>query len=234
MKNYLFILFLTIATLTVNAQDSKKPATAKPAPATKPAAAKPAPAAKPTSVKDTPATKPTSTEQAKPVNDEDLQQAWQEYMTPGANHELLARYSGEWKQIITFWSAPGAQPTTSEVSCIIQMIFDGRYQESIHRGMVNDLPFEGRGLMAYDNAAGKFYSTWIDNMSTGVMQTAGTFDSKNQRMELKGEMVDPVTKKISKIREVVYFRSDNEQLHEMYTTPFGGVEYKSMEIRMMR
>jgi len=234
MKNYFFILFLTIASLTVNAQDTKKPAPAKPAPATKPAAAKPASAAKPTSVKDTPVAKPAQPEKSQPMSADQAQAAWMESMTPGTNHEMMAKYSGEWKEIVTLWNAPGAEPTTTEFSCIIEMVYENRYQESIHTGTINGVPFQGRGIIAFDNAAGKFISTWIDNMSTGVMYTSGTFDEKAQRMELRGEMVDPVTKKVSKIREVVYFKADNEQLHETYTTPFGGTEYKSMQIQMLR
>jgi hypothetical protein len=114
------------------------------------------------------------------------------------------------------------------------MIYEGRYQESVHNGTFNGMPFEGRGLMGYDNASGKFFSSWIDNMSTGMMYTTGTFDPKSQSLELRGEIVDPVSKKVSKIREVIYFKADNEQLHETYTTPAGGTEYKSMEIRMVR
>lgn len=228
MKTSLLLVLFILGSFIANAQETKKQ------PPVKPAASKPAPALKPTTVKSTPAPTPAKSEQAKPVSPEEIQAAWQEYMATGANHELMARASGKWKETITLWSAPGAEPTINEANCFIQMIYEGRYQESVHNGTFNGMPFEGRGFMAYDNAAGKFYSTWIDNMSTGIMQTSGSFDSKNLRLELRGEVVDPVTKKISKIREVIYFKADNEQLHETYTTPAGGKEYKSMEIRMVR
>jgi hypothetical protein len=230
MKIKLSTLLLMLSCTVLSAQDTKKPssskpATTKPAPTTKPAAVKEAPAAKPS---------PPKPEQAKKASEEDIQRAWQESMTPGPFHEMLARYTGDWKEIVTMWNAPGAEPVTMEMNCMIQMIYEGRYQESVHNGTFNGMPFEGRGFMAYDNAAGKFYSTWIDNMSTGIMCTSGTMDPKGQRLEMKGEVVDPITKKVSKIKEVVYFNADNEQIHETYTTPAGGTEYKSMEIRMVR
>jgi hypothetical protein len=46
--------------------------------------------------------------------------------------------------------------------------------------------------------------------------------------------MDPVTKKMMKIREVVYHNDKGEHILEMYTTPPGGKEYLSMEIVMVK
>ena len=39
------------------------------------------------------------------------------------------------------------------------------------------MPFEGMGIVGYDNLLKKFVSVWIDNMGTGLMPGTGTYDA---------------------------------------------------------
>lgn len=231
MKRFLLTVLLVSAVMGCSFAQTKS--------TTKPVANPKAPtsgSAKPTPPRDLPAQKPAPAkpDPAKQPGEEEMRRIQEEYMTPGENHERLAKSTGEWKEEIKMWMAPGTEPMVNLASCSVEMILGGRYQESIHRGVFNGMPFEGRGIVGYDNAARKFYSSWIDNMGTGIMFTEGVYDDKTNTVVFRGEMIDPVTKKAVKIREVVLFRSDTEQLFEMYTTPAGGVEFKSMEIRMTR
>jgi hypothetical protein len=52
-------------------------------------------------------------------------------------------------------------------TCTNTMILGGRYQQSMIKGNMMGMPFEGMGLLGYDNAQKLFYSTWVDNMGTG-------------------------------------------------------------------
>ncbi len=49
-----------------------------------------------------------------------------------------------------------------------------------------------------------------------------------------GTMVDPITGKERKVREVYTIVDDNTRKMEMFETVDGGEEYKSMEIVMKR
>ena len=159
--------------------------------------------------------------------------AWMAYMTPGDIHKMLEMANGEWKEELTFWMEPGGQPTKSEATCVNTMIMGGRYQESIHKGDMMGMPFEGKGICGYDNAKKVLQSVWIDNMGTGTTFLEGSFDPKTKTATLTGTMVDPSTGKSEKVRQVMKFIDDKTQYLEMYITK-NGKEFKNMEIKLTK
>jgi hypothetical protein len=155
-------------------------------------------------------------------------QAWMNYMTPGSIHQMMAKSAGSWAGKATFWM-PGAPATKADVETKQEMILGGRYLKSFNTGNMMGMPFEGIGLIAYDNAKKVFINSWIDNMGTGVMTLEGTWDDKSKSITFTGKMVDPMTGKDTPVKEVVKFIDDNNQVLEMYQQA-KGKEYKSMEI----
>lgn len=164
---------------------------------------------------------------------EQSMKAWEAYMTPGEMHKMMADCNGDWREDVTLWLAPDAPPSQNTASCTNTMIMDNRYQQSVTTGMMNGMPFEGRSLLAFDNAKKVFISTWIDNMGTGIMYLEGKWDEKERAIHFSGRMVDPMTGKDTKVREDFKLIDANNQLMEMYSTQ-NGKEYKSMEIRFSR
>ena len=160
--------------------------------------------------------------------------AWMDYMTPGEFHKEMAKWDGEWNEDITMWMAPGAPAQKSTASCVNKMILGGRYQSSIHKGSFSGMPFEGISTTGYDNAKKTFISTWVDNMGTGVMVLEGTWDEKGKMLTMKGKQTDPATGKEMGVREIFRVIDDNTQKMEMFMTPAGGQEFKSMEITFTR
>jgi Protein of unknown function (DUF1579). len=159
--------------------------------------------------------------------------AWQEFMTPGEVHKMLAKWDGNWKEDITMWMQPGAQPTKSTASCVNKMILGGRYQESRHTGDMMGMPFEGISTLGWDNARKMLVNTWIDNMGTGIMYMEGTWDKASGTANLKGKSTDPTTGKEMEIREVFTVVDDDTQKMEMFVTQ-NGQEMKTMEIVFTR
>jgi len=53
-------------------------------------------------------------------------------------------------------------------------------------------------------------------------------------LEMKGKMVDPMSGKEMDMRQTIKFTDDKNQTIEMYNTPAGGKEFKSMEIKMTK
>lgn len=161
------------------------------------------------------------------------EKAWMAYMTPGKFHQMLAKSDGEWQEEITMWMDPKSAPSKNTATATNKMILEGRYQQSTHKGTFNGMPFEGIGIVGYDNAKKMFVSTWIDNMGTGIMFTEGKWDEANKTIEFKGNSVDPMTGKDVAVREIFKMMDDNTQLMEMYMTQ-GGKEFKTMEIKLSR
>ena len=154
-------------------------------------------------------------------------------MTPGDVHKMIAASNGTWNEDVTIWMAPDAPPSKSTATAENKMIMGGRYQESTTTGSLNGMPFEGQNLLAYDNAKKVFYSNWIDNMGTGMMQMQGTWDAATKTINFTGTTVDAMTGKDMNIRETFTIIDNNTQMMTMYAT-HDGKEFKSMEIKFTR
>jgi hypothetical protein len=163
----------------------------------------------------------------------DEEQAWMEYMTPGKMHEMLAKSDGVWNGTVTMWMAPGAPPQTMDGTMTNKMILGGRYQYSVYSGTMMGMPFEGISITGYDNAKKMYVSSWIDNMGTGIMNMAGTWDDATSSIVFTGQAIDPMTGKDCQVREVFKIIDDNNHLMEMYDNKTGKEE-KSMEIKFTR
>ncbi|MFN0188973.1 MAG: DUF1579 domain-containing protein [Bacteroidia bacterium] len=169
-----------------------------------------------------------------PASQDEINAKMAAAMTPGEEHNALGSQVGDWTEEITIWMHEAAEPVTNQAKVKIEMILGGRFQQTIHTGDFMGMPFEGVGVTGYDNVSKKYYSTWIDNMSTGIMYSTGTMNIKIKAIEFYGEQADPITGKTVKIREVLAQVSEGEMHLEMYSTPSGGKEFMSMKIIMKR
>lgn len=109
----------------------------------------------------------------------------------------------------------------------------GRYQRSVHTGEMMGMPFQGEGITGYDNGRKIFFSTWIDNMGTGMMYSEGKYDPVKKQLELKGKSTDPATGKAIDFRQTMKSIDADHQVMEMYMMN-KGKEFKSMEIKLTR
>lgn len=161
-----------------------------------------------------------------------MMEAWQKYMTPGPMHELLAKRVGEWKSEMKMWMDPSQPPTTSEGSAVCEALLGGRYFQTKHESTFMGMPFTGEEVTGFDNAKKKFFSTWIDNMGTGIMLLEGPYDEATKTITLTGNVTDAMGKEVP-IREVIKHIDDDNTFFEMYNT-VNGKEFKSMEIKLSR
>ena len=161
-----------------------------------------------------------------------MMKAWQESMTPGPMHEMLASRVGTWKAEVTMWMDPSQPPTTSEATTVCESMLGGRYFKSTHSGMMMGMPFEGFEISGYDNVKKKFFNVWIDNMGTGIMVSEGTYDEATKTLTYTGQMTEPMGTEMN-VREVVNHTDNDHSTFEMYVD-MGGKEVKNMEIKYTR
>ena len=160
--------------------------------------------------------------------------AWTDYATPSKAHEMLAKDTGTWDAEMTFWMPENPEPQKATSVATYKMILDGKYQEGVFKGDMWGMPFEGRGTTAYDNASKQFITTWIDNMGTGMLVSRGQYDETSKTITFSGAMVDPVTGKEKKVKEIITYIDDNTQKMEMFDIDANGKEFKNMEINSKR
>ncbi|MEO7982977.1 MAG: DUF1579 domain-containing protein [Bacteroidota bacterium] len=159
---------------------------------------------------------------------------WQEYMTPGDVHKMMAKWDGTWTGAVTMWMYPGAPEQKSTSTAVNKMIFNGLYQQSTHTGDMMGMPFNGMSTVAYDIHRKEFVSTWIDNMGSGIMVLKGPWDEATKTVTLKGTMVDPGTKADCDVRETLTIIDDNTQEMKMYVMTPDGKEFNTMSIKYTR
>jgi hypothetical protein len=171
-----------------------------------------------------------------PIDSATQMQKMMEYGTPGEMHKLLESWNGTWSGEMLVWSTEGAAPMKSPATAVNSMTLGGKYQISKHSGDMMGMPFEGMSITAYDNAVKKFTSSWVDNMSTGIMTMEGDWDAATKTRSMSGTMPDVCRPgKICTYREVLKIIDDNTQEVTMYgPDPQTGKEYKMMEIKLTR
>jgi hypothetical protein len=180
-------------------------------------------------------TTPAKAEEWVPVDSATAMKTMMEAGTPGKEQAMLAKSNGTWKAETTMWMAPDAPPMKSMGTATNKMILGGRYQQMTFKGDMMGSPFEGVGTTAYDNARKTWTSTWVDNMSTAILNMEGTWDEATKTMTSTGKMICPGNGKMCEMKEVLKMVDDNTQVMEMYGPDMKtGKQYKNMEIKLTR
>lgn len=169
-----------------------------------------------------------------PPDEKAMMEAFAKMGAVGENHKLLATMAGEWTHETKMWMAPGQPPEVSSGTVHAVMEMGGRYLHSLHKGSAIGQPFEGVATTGYDNLTGKFVSTWIDSMSTGIFYQTGTYDAAKKTFTYHGEMPDPMAPAtILKVRTTTRLADADTFVFEWYET-HEGQEARTLEVTYKR
>lgn len=162
-----------------------------------------------------------------------MMEAYQKAGTPGMEHGRLASMAGTYDLTVKSWYAPGAPPSTDTGTATRRMILGNRVMLEEVTSQMMGQPFSGQGLHGFDNVTGKYWGTWNDSMSTGLMVSEGTCDAQLS-CTYTGTHNDPVTKKPQSSRMTTRWTDKNTEVFEMYGPGPDGKEAKMMEITYKR
>lgn len=154
---------------------------------------------------------------------------WQAYATPGEGHKVLEQFVGNWDYSLKYWSAPNTPPEESTGTNDVKWILGNRFLEMDVSGTAMGQPFQGMGIIGYDNAKKEYVNTWLDNMGTGMMTSTGTYNAEEKTLTEIGSYTDPITGK-QKFKGVTKFINPDSFSFEMYTYAPDGSEFRNMEI----
>jgi hypothetical protein len=160
-------------------------------------------------------------------------EAYMKAGTPGPEHKRLAATAGTYDVRMKNWHEPGGQAMEESGTAIRTMALDGRVLVEQFQGTMMGSPYSGHGMMGYDNVTGKFWSTWNDSMSTGLMVSEGTCDAQ-MACTFTGSWNDPIKKVPVKTRMATRWTNPTTELFEMYGPDKKGAEVKMMEITYTR
>jgi len=154
------------------------------------------------------------------------------YMKAGAlgpQHELMAKQAGTFDVAVKSWMDPAAPPMESKGVAIRTLHMGGRVMHEEFEGDMMGAPFTGLSRSGYDNVSGKYWSTWTDSMSTGIMVSEGECDD-NQSCTYVGTYNDPIKGGPVTNRYETKWTSPDEQYFAMYGPGRDGNEVKMMEM----
>jgi hypothetical protein len=167
---------------------------------------------------------------------EKMMQEWMKYATPGEQHKKLMALAGTYdvKGKSRMDSSSPFMDTTA--SCEKEATLEGRWlnEHCQGPGMGGMPPFEGMGLLGYNNYKSRYEMFWFDNMSTMGFILNGTADASGKIITLSGSYEDPLTKKMRKTRWVLTVQDANHQKLELYETDISGKEYLGVELNYTR
>jgi Protein of unknown function (DUF1579). len=170
----------------------------------------------------------TNEQQAGTMDMQAMMEVYRKLATPGAPHKLLERMAGSWDTRFTAWMEPDQPPEESTGTCEQKMILDGRFLQQEFSAEMMGSPFNGFGIMGYDNHTGKYVSTWMDTMGTAIMYFEGTAGADGTSITQTATYDDPVQGPME-FRSVTTVVDDNTLAMEMYSTGTSGKEVKMME-----
>lgn len=162
-----------------------------------------------------------------------MMQAFQQAGTPGAPHAAMAKAAGEYDLAIRSWHSPDAPPTEETGIAKRSMALGGRVMVEEVTSTMMGQPFTGHGMHGYDNVSGKYWATWNDSMSTGVMVSEGSCDDAGN-CNFTGTWNDPIRKAAVQSRMTTRWTSPDVEVFEMYGPGQDGKEAKMMEITYTR
>ncbi|MDY7091494.1 MAG: DUF1579 family protein [Acidobacteriota bacterium] len=160
----------------------------------------------------------------------EMMAAMQAAMTPGEPHEMLAESAGSWKLTFELWMAPGTEPMINEGTAERTMTLGGRVLEEKVSASMMGMPMEGLGRTGYNNVTDTWWSTWTDNMSTGLVTMTGTWDAEKQEMVFEGEVPSPMDGEMRTMRIVSHHEGADKEIAEFFEPGPDGEMHRTMRI----
>jgi hypothetical protein len=152
---------------------------------------------------------------------------------PGEKHKALDGMVGTWDYTVTYKMSPDAPEQTSTGISDNKWVLDGRFVQQNVGGTMDmngeKKEFKGVGYIGHDNVKGEYISTWMDNMSTGLMTSNGIYDEASKSIKESGQFYCPIKNGEIKFESELKFIDATHYSHTMYDVS-SGEKSKMMEI----
>ena len=153
-------------------------------------------------------------------------------MQPGPMHEKLAPLVGKWTMSGKWRMSAEAPWQEFEADVEREWILGDRFvQEKVTSEMMGQ-PFEGLGIIGYDNTRKEFTNVWVENMSTGTWTSAGRLEG--DAITFVGENSDAMTGEKNRWGKSIVTLGKDEQSFKGFSKDASGKEFLSMEMTAKR
>ena len=156
--------------------------------------------------------------------------AWDRAAEPGRWHEFLALRAGRWDVAGRIWNDPQGEPSVSRGESRLETVLGGRFLQERHKGEADGRPYEGLGLLGFDNADSTVTAVWMDNLGTRTSVLTGRAGAPGDPLELRGSFTDPASGRKVSLRLVITWTSPREHRWTYRGAPEGFDEALMMEL----
>lgn len=172
-------------------------------------------------------------DKAMQMDDKAMMEAMAKIAAPGEMHKKLDVFAGTWDTKMTMWMAPGAPPSNHAGVSKNSWILGGRYLEQRFEGDFMGQKFSGIGVTGYDNVTKKWWGTWMDSMSTGIMVSEGKMEGDDV-WTFDARSADPMTGQMMDVKEKIVVKDKDHHTMEMWMPGPDGKLFLSMQIDYSR
>jgi hypothetical protein len=149
--------------------------------------------------------------------------------TPGAAHAQLEPLVGEWEMSIKMWQRPGLEPMQVTGLLRREWVLDKHYLRETVESESDWGSFQGLGYLGYDNLDGQYQTIWLDNMSTAIMSSTGSYDASRKVLSFRGSHRDPLTRALRSTRGTLDLSNPDRHIYAEYITGPDGKEFLAFE-----
>ncbi|MBL8840027.1 MAG: DUF1579 domain-containing protein [Planctomycetes bacterium] len=143
-------------------------------------------------------------------------------LEPGALHQKLADYLGDWDVETSISMAPGQPPMKSKSKAKFSWRIEGRFLQQELKGQLMGKPYEGFGLIGHDNFKQAFVSTWVDNFNTYKLDSEGRLGQDGKTLIFYGTLDEYLTGENDKPVKYVYrWKSADQFSFEIHDLAIG-------------
>ena len=160
---------------------------------------------------------------------------YEKLMTPGAEHQQLGKFVGEWNIASKWYPAKGAPAVESNATTSAKWILNGRFLQSDFHGEMMGKPFQGLGIEGFDTFKKKYTMIWMDESSTAIYTAEGTASPDGKTITYLGKHDDPMTgAKDLDVKYVGTIIDDSKHTFQIIEKPGTPDEYVAMEMTYTR
>jgi hypothetical protein len=149
---------------------------------------------------------------------------------PGPEHEILKKGIGTWDATVESRGDPNGPVETTKGVEVNRMMKGGLWLIQSFQGEFGGQPFEGHGVMGYDQAKKKYVGVWIDSIMPTISHLEGDYDAAKDVMTCTMDMTDPSGKTTVKTTLVTEHKSDGTRVFTLSAPGPDGKAFAMMKI----
>jgi hypothetical protein len=135
-----------------------------------------------------------------------------------SEHALLKELSGRFTTKVHVYSGPYRRLYDTEGTAEGKLVMDGAFVELSHAELRMKYPFQGMTVFGFDVAIGKYTADTIDNTSTAIVHSVGTYDAGKKELVMTGHFSDQQSRALTIIRTVCTFTDAKTWTYDEYVS----------------